>query len=174
VPVLTEKATHQPTAAREQVDDVIRSIKGTTFTAVRDRAIMALLWSSGIRRSGLIKLKLTDVAEGFIRVESAKGGRPRLAPLSSQASTLLLRYLRARDKHAFPSATALWLGERGPLSACRVRELLERRSAPCVAQFPHGMVRGRAAQRRVAGFGSVGCRLERTGDGFEVPRRPLR
>lgn len=138
IPVIVEKATPQPTVTPEQVDEVLRSIKGNGFTACRDRAIVAVLWASGVRRSELVKLKVTDVGEGFLSVLSAKNARPRLAPLSPMASTALLKYLRLRDRHAFTASPALWLGERGALSACGVREALERRGSPSCHSFRRG------------------------------------
>lgn len=138
IPSLNEKASPQPTTEPEQVDDLLRSIKGNTFAAARDRAIVGVLWCSGVRRSELVRLRVVDVGEGFLSVISSKGARPRLVPLSPQASGLLLRYMRVRDKHPFRDSPSLWLGERGPISACGVREMLERRGAPSSHSFRRG------------------------------------
>jgi len=138
IPVIVEKARPQATTTPEEVSAVLHSIKGNSFQAVRDRALVAVLWSSGIRRSELVKLRVNDVGEGFLQVQSAKGGRPRLPSLRPTAAALLLKYLRARGKHAHCRSEALWVGERGALRACGVRELLERRGSPSAHAFRRG------------------------------------
>jgi len=63
----------------------------------RDRAILELLYSSGLRRSELAALNVGDVdfVSGFLRV-FGKGSRERLAPVGRTALACLRDYLRQR------------------------------------------------------------------------------
>jgi len=63
----------------------------------RDRAILELLYSSGLRRSELAALNVGDVdfVSGFVRV-FGKGSRERLVPVGKTALACLREYLRQR------------------------------------------------------------------------------
>lgn len=62
---------------------------------VRDRAILETLYSTGIRRSELINLKLydIDIKNGSLLVRQGKGQKDRYVPLGSRAIQWLKRYL---------------------------------------------------------------------------------
>jgi len=64
-------------------------------TGVRDRAIMELLYSSGLRVSELVALDLEhlDIAEGLVRVRG-KGNKERIVPVGTIALEALDRYIR--------------------------------------------------------------------------------
>lgn len=63
----------------------------------RDRAVLELLYSSGLRRSELAGLNVGDLdwVGGFARV-FGKGGRERLVPVGTEALKALRSYLAAR------------------------------------------------------------------------------
>ena len=67
-----------------------------TKTGVRDRAILELFYSTGIRRGELLGLELFDVdlPEKSVRVRKGKGGKERLVPLGDEAAVYLERYLQ--------------------------------------------------------------------------------
>jgi integrase/recombinase XerD len=62
---------------------------------IRDRAILETLYSTGIRRSELIHLKLydLDLKNGSLFVRQGKGQKDRYVPLGSRAIDWLRRYL---------------------------------------------------------------------------------
>lgn len=62
---------------------------------LRDRALLETLYSTGIRRSELIHLKLYDIdlRNGSLMVRSGKGQKDRYVPLGSRAIHWLRRYL---------------------------------------------------------------------------------
>ncbi len=97
---------------REQVQKVIASQPETSPLRIRDKAIMATLYGSGLRVSELIALDVQDVDLDLrqIHVADGKGGKPRLAPLTREAAEVLRLYLEAaRPKLAKSQTSALWL-----------------------------------------------------------------
>ncbi len=66
-----------------------------TPSGVRDRAILEVLYSTGMRRMELVNLSLADVAlehrTAFVR--RGKGGRDRVVPLGGRAANWIRRYL---------------------------------------------------------------------------------
>lgn len=80
----------------------------------RDRAILELLYSSGLRRSELSLLNSGDVdfVGGFVRV-MGKGGRERLIPVGTKALSSLRDYLRLRKVGRETLGTPLFVNSRG-------------------------------------------------------------
>lgn len=62
----------------------------------RDKAILELLYSTGIRRSELLNLKPQDIdyERGFLRVNRGKGDKDRIVPLGRIASKYLENYIK--------------------------------------------------------------------------------
>lgn len=71
--------------------------KGDTFHASRDRAILELLYSSGLRVSELTALDINDLdmKESLIRVKG-KGKKERIIPVGSKAIDAIKNYLPER------------------------------------------------------------------------------
>lgn len=65
-------------------------------SGLRDRAMLEMLYSTGLRRSELVRLCLSDVnaPAGTVFVRCGKGGRDRMIPLGERAILWLERYLR--------------------------------------------------------------------------------
>ena len=84
------------TLSEEEVATLIRSAGGKTPLEIRDRAIVELLYASGLRVSELCNARLEnlDLEQGFIRV-IGKGNKQRLVPVGSGARRSLERYLSA-------------------------------------------------------------------------------
>lgn len=100
-----------------QADDVL---------ALRDQAIMELLYSSGLRLSELVALDLEDLdlADGQLRV-TGKGRKIRDLPVGRAAREALRRWLQARAQLAPPGIRALFVSRRGTrLSARSVQSRL--------------------------------------------------
>ncbi len=93
---------------------------GHTFKALRDLAIVEVLYSSGIRVSELTGLRLShlDKAKGVIRV-LGKGGKTRLAFLGDKAEAALSEYLEARG--ALCGDAFLFVADEGAVKAVSVR-----------------------------------------------------
>ncbi len=84
------------TLSAEEVAKLIRAAGGKTPLEIRDRAIVELLYASGLRVSELCHARLEnlDLEQGFIRV-IGKGNKQRLVPVGSGARAALERYLSA-------------------------------------------------------------------------------
>jgi integrase/recombinase XerC len=82
--------------------------------SVRDKAIMELLYSSGLRLSELIGLDLghLDVADRTVRV-TGKGNKQRIVPIGRQALEALHAWLRVRATVAAVGEQAVFVGEGG-------------------------------------------------------------
>ena len=84
--------------AIEEVERIIGSIDTTTVKGRRDRAMLELMYSCGLRVSELISLKLNDLffGEGYIRV-LGKGNKQRLVPIGRVAQEYVMLYLDDRN-----------------------------------------------------------------------------
>ncbi len=95
---------------------------------MRDRAMVELLYSSGMRLSELVGLDLgaLELAAGEARV-LGKGGKARLLPVGRQARAALEAWLAARAGLAVPGETAVFVNHRGTrLTPRAVQQRLER------------------------------------------------
>ncbi|NIR62083.1 MAG: tyrosine-type recombinase/integrase, partial [Gammaproteobacteria bacterium] len=105
---------------------------------MRDRALLEVLYGTGLRVSELAGLQVGDVPRGeFLRIRG-KGSRQRDVPLAGAARRALDRYLAgARDALASPAAgSAVWVGIRGgALDARGIRRVVRRR----LGTFPHAL-----------------------------------
>jgi len=81
---------------------------------VRDRAIMELMYSSGLRLSEVVALDLGDVdlREGLVAV-TGKGRKRRIVPVGRHARTALQAWRQARGGLAASGETSLFVGKRG-------------------------------------------------------------
>jgi len=104
--------------------DLLETPPTDTPLGLRDRAILELLYASGLRVSELVGLDTPDVdwGDGFVQV-TGKGNKDRIVPFGSQAASALMRYLEHgrpelvanRGRHPVPPADtdALFLNRLG-------------------------------------------------------------
>jgi integrase/recombinase XerC len=86
--------------------------------ATRDRAIMELFYSSGLRLAELAGLQATDVdlLEGTVRV-TGKGAKTRIVPVGEKAREALRDWLKVRPQLEKTPLTAMFISRNGlPLS----------------------------------------------------------
>jgi integrase/recombinase XerD len=62
---------------------------------LRDRAMLELLYASGLRVSELVSVKTVEVSltDNVVRITSGKGGKTRLVPFGEEAADWITRYL---------------------------------------------------------------------------------
>ncbi len=110
------------------IDDVFALLdkpRGDTFRATRDKAILELLYSSGLRVSELTSIDTSDLdfKESLVRVKG-KGKKERIIPIGSKAMYAIQNYLPERILLK-KKTTALFLNNRGGrLTQRSVRRIL--------------------------------------------------
>ena len=99
----------------EQTSKLVE-LEGDTPIIVRDRAILELFYSSGLRLSEVVGLNLDklDLAEGVVTV-IGKGNKTRMVPLGSKAIAALRQWLSVRPLWLTkrPAETAVFVSQQG-------------------------------------------------------------
>ena len=99
------------------VDSIVRliEIKGDEVETVRDRAILELFYSSGLRLSELSSLDIEsgkNIVSGMIRVKG-KGDKERDLPVGEKACSAVKEWLQRRAELANENEQALFVGKQG-------------------------------------------------------------
>ena len=109
-----------------EVDAIISTFDMTTVKGCRDNAIVEVLYSTGLRVSELITLRINDLffGEGYIRVVG-KGDKQRIVPVGSVARDKIQLYMELRRPKRTSEAT-LFLNNRGePLTRVMVFTIIK-------------------------------------------------
>jgi len=115
----------------EQVQKLLDAPGDADLLSARDKAMLEVLYSSGIRVSELVELKLEDIdlVEGVLRV-TGKGRKDRLTPIGSQAINAVRKYLEMRQadpKLGNDGSSRVFLNKHGEaLSTRSVRRKLDK------------------------------------------------
>ena len=117
-----------PDAPRPQeVDGELEAFDGDEPLALRNRALVELVYSAGLRSQEAIDLDLADVdfEQELVHVRG-KGGKERVVPLGEEAAHTVATYLReSRPRLARGAENALFLSARGRrLDTSTLRRLL--------------------------------------------------
>lgn len=135
----------------EEVEAALASVEGDDPRALRDRALLELAYSAGLRPHELVGLRLGDIDFEAEKIHvHGKGGKDRLVPLGEQAEDWLRLYLgEARPKLASGDSDVLFLSRRGrALDTATVRTIF-----PAPMRFRHSfathMLRGGADLRTI-------------------------
>jgi integrase/recombinase XerC len=97
----------------DQMGRLLEIPAGDIFVT-RDRAIMELLYSSGLRLAELVGLDLNrlHLVDRTVRVVG-KGNKERIVPVGTEAASALTQWLKERVSIAKPDETALFVGRSG-------------------------------------------------------------
>ena len=118
------KTQHLPRVlSRDEVAQLLREPKGTEPRSLRDRALLELMYASGLRVSEAIGLELGDVDldEGMLCARG-KGSKERIVPIGRQAVAALRAYCRSGrpalvgsgvESHLFVNRRGLGLTRQG-------------------------------------------------------------
>jgi integrase/recombinase XerD len=127
-----------------QVEQLIDSIKTTAPLGLRDRAIIELLYASGLRISELANARLENFnAEQRILRVTGKGNKTRLVPVGRRACDALAAYVSAeRPKLVKPrSSSEIFLSVRGTkLTTVRLWQIVKARAGQSGLEaniYPH-------------------------------------
>jgi integrase/recombinase XerC len=139
--IMTEEETNQ------FLDQVARESETGDAALTRDRAILELLYASGLRVSELTGLDLRTISLGEgVLLARGKGRKERMVPFGSKARNALSNYLPIREnvlREAKTSSAALFLNARGKrLSTRSVHRIVRhyaRTFGPKINVSPHGL-----------------------------------
>ena len=115
----------------QEARKIIEAPDTNTALGYRDRAILEVLYATGIRKQELMNLTVGDVnlEEELLRVNAGKGGYDRVSPLSSIACSYLETYIKGirpellRDKQT----DRLFISNRGrPIARNTLGEVVEK------------------------------------------------
>lgn len=103
----------------ENIDQLLNS-RDQSVLAVRDRAMIELLYSGGLRLAELVSLDIDglDLAAGIARV-TGKGSKQREVPIGRAAKKAIKLWLTLRDDIATADEDALFVSQRGKRIAPR-------------------------------------------------------
>jgi integrase/recombinase XerD len=82
----------------------------TTPRGLRDRALIEVLYATGLRVSELIRLRASDLnlEAGYVST-TGKGKKQRIVPIGGQASEWLMKYIREGRPVLLGKRTSPWL-----------------------------------------------------------------
>ena len=137
----------------DQVERLLASIQPATWLDYRDRALIWIVFWSGLRVSEAAGLRVEDIDQATRRlhIQSGKGDKARTVPYHPGAGPDLLAYLFSRPA---PHAAELWIGNdgsggtKGALTDNGIRQMLRRRckAAGMKAINPHSLRHGFAME----------------------------
>jgi integrase/recombinase XerC len=98
----------------DQVNALLDHTQPDTFISARDRAMMELFYSSGLRLAELAGLNLRDVDfHDQLVLVTGKGNKQRVCPIGKAAIEALRHWLSKRDQAKDLSDSALFVSEQG-------------------------------------------------------------
>lgn len=87
------------TLSQAQVDRLLAAPDTGSVTGLRDAAMLALMYATGLRVTELVRLPMTAWRDGWLVVRG-KGGKERLVPYGDRAGGLVRAYLALRESDA--------------------------------------------------------------------------
>ena len=110
-PLLSGKLTNLSrklprTLSRRDIEMLLETIDTSTVRGLRDRAMLELAYSSGLRVSELVGVQLPhlNLRAGLVTVPG-KGGKERMVPLGRSAAGAIAEYLKRREEELRRAAT---------------------------------------------------------------------
>ena len=172
-----------PVFTPEELTRLEQACAGRSFTQRRDTAIIAVFTATGIRLSELAGLRCGDVDLRQREITVRGKGKDRIVKIGHQTALSLDRYLRARSRHAQAWRPQLWLGagNREPLTAAGIYQMIARRGRQCgvdayPAPVPAPLQPHLAGPRRPRGRPDGTQRLDLPADAHplrrQCPQRP--
>jgi integrase/recombinase XerD len=116
----------------EQVKGLLDACSLRAKTGVRDRALISVIYGSGLRISEALALAPADIRPGRkIHVVKGKGGKARTVGVTSSALDDLNRWLGVRDQLARPGSPVFCTLDGGPVDRRDADRMIKRRGARC-------------------------------------------
>lgn len=121
-PMKTEPRPLPDILSEQEVKSLLEAAEGP-----RDKAILDTLYSSGLRLSELLNLRLSNVNfnTGMLTVRKGKGGKDRVVPIGKLALEAIAKYHGGIDRPAADGSGFVFLGPGGEqMTAPAVRQIL--------------------------------------------------
>ena len=114
---MRQPARFPATLSEAQVEALLAAPDVETALGLRDRAMLEVLYATGLRVSELVGLKLSEVSmvDSLVRIVG-KGSKERLVPLGEEARAWLVRYLQEARPRLLGArqAEAVFVTQRAP------------------------------------------------------------
>lgn len=97
-----------------QIEHLFNQPDTETWLGFRDRTIMELFYSSGLRVSELVALNIEDIDYASFSVRlKGKGKKERIVPITKNAAEWIKKYLAFPERAFFPVNSAVFLNKNG-------------------------------------------------------------
>jgi len=138
----------QPTYSPSEISQLLASCDQSTANGVRDRAIVTVLFDTGVRVGELVSMALPDRINRTVTVKGKTG--IRIVPLGDTSLVEIQRYQRRWRLTSGP----LWRGKKGILNESGVFQMIRRLSGRAGVEFKgvHAFRRAAAAQMKRLGM----------------------
>lgn len=98
----------------DQMTALLEHTSSDSFISSRDRAMMEVFYSSGLRLAELASLDIRDIDFGDLLVYvTGKGSKSRVVPVGKQAINAINAWLEMREQQGFFEQQALFLSKQG-------------------------------------------------------------
>lgn len=85
---------------REEVQAILNAFDKNTFTGFRNYAVMSILFSTGLRKSELLQMNVSDVYLDIDTMKvNGKGNKERYVPISPVLHRVIVTYLKKRKEY---------------------------------------------------------------------------
>jgi len=83
---------------KEQILNAVSNINiESSWFELRDKALILFLYATGLRISEALNTKISDIEDGWVKVEMAKGEKQRIVPVAAIALEAIKEYLHKRN-----------------------------------------------------------------------------
>ncbi|MGA2091607.1 MAG: site-specific integrase [Endomicrobiales bacterium] len=124
----------------EEVKRLIKTTRGNNPTNIRDRALLLLLATYGLRVSEVVRLRLEDIdwVQETIHIIRSKGGQPQQFPLTQTVAQAIIRYLKeVRPRSSYREIFLTRHAPITPLARQTLSMIVKRRWKPLNVQILH-------------------------------------
>jgi site-specific recombinase XerD len=114
---------------QREIESLLRCCSSRAPTGIRNRALIALTWRTGLRIGEVLALheKDVDVHQGLVVVQHGKGDKRRVVGLDAGAMALLSRWIEVRRRRGISRTRPVFCTLRGDeLDQSYIRHLLPR------------------------------------------------
>ena len=119
------------------INKLIDEMETSTNEDIRDKAIIELLYSSGLRVSELVNLNIEDISRNLTLKVIGKGKKERLVPLNNKAYVSVNNWKKyARNNIAKKEEESLFVGNKGArINQRQIRRIVSKK----MGTYPHAI-----------------------------------